>query len=92
MGLGGCQFRLERESDWRLLPLAAVRASALAINNLQGGFMNGWRNRVYWKACDASKIRRRRLHDTRHTFASLLLNNGESLKYVSTQLRIRAFG
>ena len=39
-----------------------------------------------WKACDKAKIRRRRVHDTRHTFASLLLSNGESLKYVSTQL------
>jgi integrase len=48
--------------------------------------MNNWRNRVYWKACDKAKIRRRRLHDTRHTFASLLLSNGESLKYVSSQL------
>ena len=48
--------------------------------------MNNWRNRVYWKACDKAGIRRRRLHDTRHTFASLLLGNGESLKYVSTQL------
>ena len=48
--------------------------------------MNNWRNRIYWKACDAAKIRRRRLHDTRHTFASLLLANGESLKYVSFQL------
>src|SRR5204862_180296 len=34
--------------------------------------MNNWRNRIYWKSCDRAKIRRRRLHDTRHTFASLL--------------------
>ncbi len=33
-----------------------------------------------------AKIRRRRVHDTRHTFASLLLSNGESLKYVSARL------
>jgi integrase len=48
--------------------------------------MNTWRNRVYWKACDKAGIRRRRLHDTRHTFASLLRSNGETLKYVSSQL------
>jgi integrase len=48
--------------------------------------MNNFRNRVFLKACDRAKIRRRRLHDTRHTFASLLLANGESLKYVQTQL------
>jgi integrase len=43
--------------------------------------MNNFRNRVFWKACDKAKIRRRRLHDTRHTFASILLMNGESPKY-----------
>jgi integrase len=48
--------------------------------------MDNWRNRVFWKACDKAKVRRRRVHDTRHTFASLLLSNGESLKYVSSQL------
>jgi integrase len=48
--------------------------------------MDNFRNRVFWKACDKAKIRRRRLHDTRHTFASLLLSNGEPLKYVSVQL------
>lgn len=48
--------------------------------------MDNWRNRVYWKATTKAEIRRRRLHDTRHTFASILLSNGESLKYVSSQL------
>ena len=48
--------------------------------------MDNFRNRVFWKACDKAKIRRRRVHDTRHTFASLLLSNGEPLKYVSAQL------
>jgi len=48
--------------------------------------MDNFRNRVFWKACDKAKIRRRRLHDTWHTFASLLLSNGEPLKYVSAQL------
>jgi integrase len=48
--------------------------------------MGNWYKRVFWKACDKAGIRRRRLHDTRHTFASLLLGNGESLKYVSAQL------
>jgi len=47
--------------------------------------MDNFRNRVFWKACDKAKIRRRCVHDTRHTFASLLLSNGESLKYVSAQ-------
>ncbi len=48
--------------------------------------MDNWRNRVFWKACDKAKIRRRRLHDTRHTFASILLMSGESPVYVKEQL------
>jgi integrase len=48
--------------------------------------MGNFRNRVYLKACDEAKIRRRRLHDIRHTFASILLMNGESPAYVKEQL------
>lgn len=48
--------------------------------------MDNWRNRIFSRICDKANVRRRRVHDTRHTFASLLLSNGESLKYVSTQL------
>jgi len=58
------------------------------VGRAEGGHvdMDNFRNRVFWKACDKAKIRRRRVHDTRHTFASLLLSNGEPLKYVSSQL------
>jgi integrase len=48
--------------------------------------MGNFRGRIYWKACDKAKIRRRRVHDTRHTFASILLMNGESPAYVKDQL------
>ena len=48
--------------------------------------MDNWRNRIFWKACDAAGIRRRRVHDTRHTFASILLMAGESPQYVKEQL------
>jgi len=48
--------------------------------------MDNFRNRVFWIACDRAKIRRRRFHDTRHTFASILLMNGESPAYVKDQL------
>jgi integrase len=48
--------------------------------------MKNFRNRVFLKACDRAGIRRRRLHDTRHSFASILLMNGESPAYVKDQL------
>jgi integrase len=47
---------------------------------------NNWRNRVFWRACDKAKIRRRSLHCTRHSFASILLMAGESPQYVREQL------
>ena len=48
--------------------------------------MDHFRNRVFWKACDKAKIRRRPLHSTRHSFASILLMAGESPQYVKEQL------
>lgn len=37
------------------------------------------RHRVFYKALARAGLRRIRLHDLRHTFASLLIQNGESL-------------
>src|SRR5262245_41710793 len=45
-----------------------------------------FRNRVFLKATDKAQIRRRRLNDTRHSFASILLMNGEGPAYVKDQL------
>lgn len=42
--------------------------------------------RHFYRALDKAEIRRIRFHDLRHTFASLLLQQGESLKYVADQL------
>jgi len=42
--------------------------------------------RVFNKALEKAGMRRIRLHDLRHTFASLLIQNGESLAYVKDQL------
>jgi len=42
--------------------------------------------RVYKKVLAKAGIREMRLHDIRHTFASLLLSNGESPVYVKEQL------
>lgn len=42
--------------------------------------------RIYKRVLAKAGIREMRLHDTRHTFASLLLSNGESPVYVKEQL------
>jgi integrase len=58
-------------------------------------FMNGagrimehanLRTRVFWPALAKAGLRRIRIHDLRHTFASMLIQNSESLAYVRDQL------
>jgi len=44
------------------------------------------KNRYFLKTLEKAKLRRIRFHDLRHTFASLLIQNGESLAYVKDQL------
>jgi len=44
------------------------------------------RKRVFADTLTRAKLRKIRIHDLRHTFASLLINQGENLKYVQAQL------
>lgn len=44
------------------------------------------RHRVFEQALRVAGLRKMRIHDLRHTFASLLINQGENLKYVQQQL------
>jgi len=44
------------------------------------------RKRVFYRVLDMAGLRRIRFHDLRHTFATLLLQQGESLVYVKDQL------
>lgn len=44
------------------------------------------RGRVFYRALARAGLRRIRIHDLRHTFASLLIQNGESLAYVKEQM------
>jgi len=45
-----------------------------------------WKNRVLNKMIEKSGLRKIRTHDLRHTFATLLIQNGESLAYIRDQL------
>ncbi len=45
-----------------------------------------WRNKIFYKALEKAKLRRIRIHDLRHTYASLLIQAGESLAYIRDQL------
>ena len=44
------------------------------------------RHRAFGPALRRAGLRNTRIHDLRHTFASLLINQGENLKYIQTQL------
>ncbi len=48
--------------------------------------MHNLKNRHFYKCLEKVGLRRIRFHDLRHTFATLLLQNGESLAYVKDQL------
>ena len=48
--------------------------------------LNNWRNRIFNKALDKAELRRIRIHDLRHSYASLMIQAGESLAYVRDQL------
>jgi integrase len=48
--------------------------------------MQNVKNRHFHKCLEAAKLRRIRFHDLRHTFASLLLQNNESITYVKEQM------
>ena len=47
---------------------------------------DNWRWRVFDKALEKAELRHIRVHDLRHTYASLLLQAGESMIYVRDQL------
>ena len=56
--------------------------------NEEGGPLDGdnLRHRVFYKTLAKADLRRVRFHDLRHTFASLLLQQGESPAYVKEQM------
>ncbi len=56
--------------------------------NLVGKPVDGdsFRSAVFYKLIELSGLAHFRFHDIRHTFASLLLQNGESLHYVKEQM------
>jgi integrase len=44
------------------------------------------RGRVHYKVCEKAKLRRVRIHDLRHSYATIRISAGHSIAYVSRQL------
>ena len=58
------------------------------FTNEQGGMLDpdNLRSRVFYRVLKKAGLRRVRIHDLRHSFASRLIANGESLAYVRDQM------
>lgn len=76
---------LERQID---AGAAGAEIPLSVFPNETGGLLHphNIRDRVFYGLLTKAKLRRVRFHDLRHTFASLLLQNGESPVYVKDQL------
>ncbi len=48
--------------------------------------LNNWRKRIYFKVIEKAEIRKIRIHDLRHTYATLRINKGDNIADVSNQL------
>jgi integrase len=67
---------------------AGRRLPSWVFTNADGKPLDGdnLRHRVFYALLERAKLRQIRFHDLRHTYASLLIQNGESLAYVKEQL------
>lgn len=48
--------------------------------------LDNWRHRVFNKALEKAELRRVRIHDLRHTYATLRISKGDNIQDVSNQL------
>jgi integrase len=77
-----------KECKEKGLALGFGDAPEYVFTNEKGTFIdvNNWRRRVFNKALEKAKLRRIRIHDARHTYATLRLSKGDNITDVSKQL------
>jgi integrase len=56
--------------------------------NEEGSYLNefNFRTRKFYPLLDKAELRRVRIHDLRHAYASVMLQQGESVTYVKEQM------
>jgi len=70
------------------LTLGLGGAPEYIFTNEKGGLIDkdNWRRRVFNKASEKAELRRVRIHDLRHTYATLRIAKGDNIQDVSNQL------
>ena len=70
------------------LALGLGDAPEYVFTNEKGKFidLSNWRRRYFNKALERAKLRRIRIHDLRHTYATLRISKGDNITDVSNQL------
>jgi integrase len=60
----------------------------IVFTDTRGGFVdvNNWRRRVFNKVLEKAKLRKIRIHDLRHTYATLRISKNDNIDDVSKQL------
>ncbi len=80
---------LKAQKQWFMLKLVGSQNDAQYVfTNKEGGLIDisNWRNRVFNKALTKAEVKKIRIHDLRHTYATLRISKGDNIAYVSKQL------
>ena len=78
--------RRDRREEWLKQGINELPEWVFANREGNPPDMQNVKNRHFYRCLEKAGLRRIRFHDLRHTFASLLLQNGEFLPYVRDQL------
>jgi len=80
------KYLVESKKKGLALGLGALPEYAFTNNN--GGLIDtdNWRRRVFVKALQKAGLRKVRIHDLRHTYATLRISKGDNIADVSNQL------